>query len=416
MAAHDVLIIGAGLAGLACARTLHRRGVRFLLLDASDWIGGRVRTDIVDGFRLDRGFQVLLTAYPEAQAQLDYERLGLYVFEPGALIRTGGRFCEIADPFRQPARVLRTLSAPIGTLADKFRIASLRWRTTRSSVPEILAHANSSTSDWLSARGFSPRVIRRFFRPFYGGVFLDPHLSVSSRMLEFTFKMFAEGDAAIPGKGMQAIPEQLAEEFPAGSVRLGAQVEAIEGNIARLAGGESLRADAVVVATDGLAAARLLPQLKACPARGVTCLYFAASEPPVNRPILVLNGSGRGLVNHLHVASAVAPSYAPPGQALVSVSIAGNPARDDASLQADVRAQLRRWYGRSVDRWRLLRVYRIPNALPAMAAPGRARSARLAPGLYVCGDHRASPSIQGALESGRLAGEALLQDFFDSPR
>jgi phytoene dehydrogenase-like protein len=416
MAAPEVLIIGAGLAGLACARTLHRRGVRFLLLDASDWIGGRVRTDDVDGFRLDRGFQVLLTAYPEAQAQLDYERLGLYVFEPGALIRTEGRFCEIADPFRQPARVLRTLSAPIGSLSDKFRIALLRWRTARSSVAEILSRGDSSTWDWLRARGFSQRVIRRFFQPFYGGVFLDPNLRVSSRMFEFTFKMFAEGDAAVPERGMQAIPDQLAEEFPAGSVRLEAPVEAIEGNIARLSGGESLRADAVVVATDGSAAARLLPQLKSCLVRGVTCLYFAASEPPVNRPILVLNGSGRGPVNHLHVASAVAPSCAPPGQALVSVSIAGNPMRDDASLQTAVREQLRRWYGGAVDSWRLLRIYRIPNALPAMTAPGRARSVRLAPGLYVCGDHRASPSIQGALESGRLAGEALLRDFFASSR
>jgi phytoene dehydrogenase-like protein len=416
MAAPEVLIIGAGLAGLACARTLHRRGVRFLLLDASDWIGGRVRTDAVDGFRLDRGFQVLLTAYPEAQAQLDYERLGLYVFEPGALIRAEGRFCEIADPFRQPARVLRTLSAPIGSLSDKVRIALLRWRTARSSVAEIFAREDSSTWDWLRAHGFSQRVIRRFFQPFYGGVFLDPNLRVSSRLFEFTFKMFAEGDAAVPERGMQAIPEQLAEEFPAGSVRLEAPVEAIEGNRARLAGGESLRADAIVVATDGSAAARLLPQLKPCPARGVTCLYFAAAEPPVNRPILVLNGSGRGRVNHLHVASAVTPSCAPPGQALVSVSIAGIPTRDDASLQTAVREQLRRWYGGAVNSWRLLRVYRIPNALPAMTVPGRARSVRLAPGLYVCGDHRASPSIQGALESGRLAGEALLRDFFVSSR
>lgn len=416
MAAPDVLIIGAGLAGLTCARTLQRRGVSFLLLDAADGIGGRVRTDVVDGFRLDRGFQVLLTAYPEAQAQLDYSKLGLRAFEPGAIVRAGGRFIEVADPFRKPWAAFGTLRARIGSLGDKFRIASLRSELRRATVEEIFSWESVSTLTRLRARGFSPRIIERFFQPFYGGVFLDPQLGVSSRMFEFTFKMFSEGDAAVPERGMQSVPEQLAEDFPEGSVRLGTRVDGLDGTEVRLEDGETLRAAAVVVATDGDSAGRLLPGVGTHVFRSATCLYFTAPEAPVRRPVLVLNGSGRGPINNLHVASAVAPSCAPRGKALISVTVLGIPSRSDESLATSVREQLQRWYGRAVDGWRLLRIYRITHALPVVSNPGRPAPARITAGVYVCGDHRSSPSIQGAMESGRLAAEALLADFFSGSR
>ena len=409
----DVLIIGGGLAGLTCARLLHEQGVSFSILEASDWIGGRVRTDIVDGFRLDRGFQVLLTEYPEARALLDYRRLGLYVFEPGALVRCDNRFYEVSDPWRSSGRLLQTLGAPIGTLRDKWRIGRLRRELRLLSVPQILARRESSTRKALEAYGFSSRMIDRFFRPFYGGIFLDSQLGVSSRMFEFTFKMFAEGDAAVPEKGMQAIPEQLAEGFPAGAVRLKTRVEGIDGTEVRLAGGEILKAGAVVVATDGPSAYGLLPESVRLPgSRGVTCLYFSSPEPPVSRPILILASASRGPVNNLHVASAVVPSYAPPGVALVSVTALGTAIRNDAALETAVRDQLRRWYGSVVKRWRLLRIYRIQHALPFVSGLGAPQSARIRPGLYVCGDHRVAPSIQGAMESGRRAARALLKDFF----
>ena len=411
--APDVLIVGAGLAGLTCARLLHEKGVSFSILEASDRIGGRVRTDVVDGFRLDRGFQVLLTAYPDAQALLDYDRLGLYVFEPGVLIRCNNRFHEVSDPWRARGRVLRTLRAPIGTLRDKWRVGWLRRELQQLSVPQILARTEYSTLKVLDGYGFSRRMIDRFFRPFYGGIFLDSQLGVSSRMFELTFKMFAEGHAAIPENGMQAIPEQIAEPFPEGSIRLSTPVESIDGATVRLAEGEEVRAGAIVLATDGPAAHALLPQHVRLPgSRGACCLYFAAQEPPLSRSILVLASASRGPINHLHVASAVVPKCAPPGLALISVTVLGNPSRSDETLEASVREQLRRWYGPIVRRWRLLKIYRIHHAVPAFSGLGAAQPARIQPGLYVCGDHRSSPSIQGAMHSGRQAARALLKDFF----
>ena len=206
----DVIIIGGGLAGLSCARELCARGLSCQLLEASDEIGGRVRTDALDGFLLDRGFQVFLTAYPEAQAVLDYPQLRLRRFAPGALVRYGGRFHRFTDPWRQPQHLLATLFSRVATLTDKLRIARFRRDTTRGELEGIYNRPETTTLELLRVRGFSRVIIERFFRPFLGGVFLDQQLLTSSRMCEFVFRMFATGDAALPENGMGEIPRQLA--------------------------------------------------------------------------------------------------------------------------------------------------------------------------------------------------------------
>lgn len=407
------MIVGAGLAGLACARRLLERGRRAVLLEAGDGIGGRVRTDVVEGFRLDRGFQVLLEAYPEARRLLDYRALALRPFVAGALVRAGGRFHRLADPWRHPIDAVLSLPAPVGTLGDKLRIASLRSACLAGSLAELFARPETTAMDALRRYGFSNAMIARFFRPFLGGVLLDRELGASSRMLEFVVRMFARGRSAIPALGMGAIPAQLAAPLPGDWIQLSAPVVAIDTGAAVLASGERCEGRAVVVACEGPSAAKLLPELPDPGSRGVTCLYFAADRPPVAEPILVLDGDGEGPVNNLCVPSAVTRACAPAGRALVSATVLGVPAEDDATLEEAVRSQLAGWFGRAVDAWRHLRTYRIPHAQP-LQGPGALeppeRPVRVRPGVYVCGDHRDTASIEGALRSGRRAADAVLAD------
>ena len=408
MSEPDVLIVGAGLAGICCARTLQRHGVGFRILEASDGIGGRVRSDRQDGFILDRGFQVLLTAYPEALDQLDYEALRLRPFLAGAIIRYHGHFLRLSDPAREPGALLNNLFAPVGSLFDKYRLWRLRYDVAHETIADLFEAPETTTLQALRQRGFSPRMIEAFLKPLLGGILLDSKLTASSRLFLLAFKMLTEGDAALPEEGMGAIPAQLAQALPEGSIELNTPVRSAGRREVVLESGGALAARAVVVATDGPEAARLLGLGHAINSRSVSVLYFAAKEPPLDEPMLVLNGGSRGPVNNLCVPNLIQPSYAPPGGWLVSTTVLGWPTSDDKLLVNTVRAQLRRWYGLVAQEWRLLRLYRIHHAHPVVYPLDWQQDPRLDAGLYYCGDHRATPSFQGAMESGRLAAEALL--------
>jgi phytoene dehydrogenase-like protein len=424
----DVVIVGAGLAGLCCARTLHAAGVSFQLLEASDGVGGRVRTDVVDRFQLDRGFQVLLESYPEAERVLDYAALDLKPFEPGALIWFGGHMHRFIDPWRKKGEWRAAYDSPVGSLADKLRLARLRRRLGHTPVDKIFAppdksaRADRSTREGLADEGFSPVMIEHFFEPFFGGILLDRDLKTSSRMFEFIFSMMAKSRVSVPAKGMGAIPAQIATKLPVNSIRVNSPVEKIDGSMVTLAGGEKIQARAVVIATDGPTAAKLLAgsgaAIPAPASRSVSCFYYAADEPPVAEPILVLAGTRGGTVNNLSVMDAVAPGYAPAGKHLVSVTVLGDYSGKDNELTEEqlngfVIADLKGWFGPVVRSWRLLKSYRIPNAqpeqLPGSLNPAE-RPVRLSPATYVCGDHRDNASINGAMTSGRRAAEALLAD------
>lgn len=398
------------MAGLSCARRLQQEGVSFQILEASDGIGGRVRTDLVDGFQLDRGFQVLLTAYPECASQLNYDELRLCGYISGALVRYRGRFEKITDPWREPGGMFANLFSPVGTMADKWRVSRLRSEVTGMSVEEIFSAPETSTLQALQRRRFSQKMIDMFFTPFFGSILLDAKLAASSRMFEFVFKMMAEGDVALPERGMRAIPEQLAANLPEGSVRLHARVQKASSRRVELTTGETLDCEAVVVAAEGPEATRLLGSLRTVPSRSVTCLYFAAKEPPIEEPIILLDGNNRGPITHLSVVSLVAPGYSPPGEFLISATVLTSPSRDEQALLELSRKQLKRWFGLVAQEWRHLRTYRVAHAQPAISPLEWSRPPKLGQGLYVCGDHRATPSLNGAMESGRLAAESLIKD------
>jgi len=418
----DVAIIGAGLAGLNCALTLQKAGLDIVVIEAADAPGGRVRTDQVDGFLLDRGFQVLLTAYPEAQQVLDYNSLNLKPLTPGAMVWKNGRFHRFADPFREPFAALRLAVDPIVTLGDKLRVAKLRAQAQRGSIPEIFNRQESATRDFLRNFGFSPKMIETFFEPFFGGVFLEKNLSTSSRYFEFLFRMFATGAVAVPAEGMQAIPAQMADRLAPGTILLKNRVT----NAASSGPGFSIAIEnrpavaacRLVIATEEPAARRL--QLALNPAQNhpaarrwnpTIAFYFAANAAPVSEPILLLNGegSGAGPVNNAVVLSQVSPSYAPAGAHLVSASVVGgDTGRPD--LEHEVRRHLGKWFGSQVERWRSLGARFVPEALPlqqtAVWEGGQSQSG--IESVYLCGDFLETCSIQGALVSGRRAAEAVL--------
>ncbi len=406
-----VLVVGGGLAGLACAVRLQEAGARPVIVEASDEVGGRVRTDVVDGFRLDRGFQVYLDAYPEAGKLLDLPRLDLRPFKPGALVYLDGRLHRVMDVFRDPRHLVTSALAPVGSLADKLRVAALKWRISRSTLEAIAARPDLTTEAYLHRAGFSSRMIDVFFRSFYGGIFLERDLRTSSRMFEFTFQMFSRGSATLPALGMQEIPRQLACRLPADAILRGVRVTEAQPGKIKLASGGYLEAEAIVVATDAATAAALIPGLvtKERPWRAVTGIYFAAAESPLREAIIALNGAGRGLINNVCVLSDVAPGYAPAGQALISISVLGLPAMPD--FEAQILAELELWFGAEVRGWRHLRTDRIERALPEQSPvtgpPGPCF--REVNGIFVCGDHVTSASIEGAIISGLRTADALLR-------
>lgn len=405
------------MAGLSCACYLHRAGRPVLLLEAADAVGGRVRTDVTpDGFRLDRGFQVLLTRYPEVERLIDYGALNLQAFRSGAVIRLpDGKETTLQNPLQQPTAAFSALTSRIGTLPDKLRIVSMVQHVRRFTSEQLLSRNSTtqqSTVDFLRQYGWSEQMIQNFFRPFFGGVFLDRSLSTAANFFEFVFKQFVEGEATIPALGMQQIPEQLAARLPAGSLRLDTPVHSVEGTTVHLKNGETLQAAAVVVAADGEAAARLLPAAapSALEWRRTTCTYFAASAAP-GRPdkLLRLNASPTALAHNVAFPSEVAQTYAPAGQRLISVSTHGEHGLSETELTARLQQELTEWFGPEAAQWRHLRTYDIPYALPVYPAGQAARQTlNLQNGQYRCGDHTAYPSLNAALASGREVADMIL--------
>ena len=388
----EVVVIGAGLAGLACALHLTRAGLDVALHEAGDAVGGRVRTDVVDGMLLDRGFQVHNTGYPEALRMLDHEALDIQPFTAGALVRWGDRLHPVGDPRRVPTWALSTTTAPIGSLLSKAALGAVAVRAGLAPVDRLLAAPETTTYAALRARGISDTTIDRFLRPFLSGVFLEDRLDTSSRFLDLVLRSFVRGTQCVPAAGMGAMPTQLAAHLPAGVLRLSSPVT-------------SLPPGPVVVATDPVTAGKLLPEVTVPALQHVSTFYHLADEPPTSEKAIVLDGERSGPVTNTVVLTNAAPSYAP-GAVLVSSSVVRGPA-----TEPEVRAHLSRLYGVATSRWQHVRTYDVPGALPSMAPPHDFRQpVRVRDGVWVCGDHRDSASIQGALVSGRRAATSVLRE------
>jgi len=427
-----IIIVGAGLAGLTCAKLLAEAGQQVLVLEAADQVGGRVRTDYhEDGYRLDRGFQVLFTAYAAAQRHFNFDTLKQRTFEPGALLVKHGKRYEIADPLREPTQMLNSLFNPLISATDKVHILRLRRQLTGLSTSDIFSglgipppigslplegsapakmktlwsgrrapsrgatpqasdasregeeslqgQSDQATESYLQQIGFSQKFIENFARPFYGGIFLDRSLQTSARMFQYMFKTMALGNTIIPAEGIQRIPEQLARALPQGSVRCNARVRELlvqDGYVrgVRLMSGEQIAADQVVVATAGPEAVRLIkkyvPKLS-LPTQSVSavCLYFGGEERLYPQRKILLNTDPDAYVNHAVLVSNIAPTYAPPRRHLLSATVLGNPAEDEEEIAERSRAEMAHWFPEhDLKHWQLLAVYRLPFAQFAQPA------------------------------------------------
>lgn len=406
-----ITIIGAGISGLTAAVYLHRKGFKIQILEASDHAGGRIKTDVVDGFRLDKGFQVLLTEYPETKALLDYEKLNLKRFLPGAtVLYENGQF-EIADPFRRPSALFSTVFAPVGTLKDKINTFFLKNKLVKISVPSIFNQTETETILQLKKYGFSAKMIDRFYKPFFSGIFLENELKTSSNMFDFVMKMFSEGDAALPELGMEEIPKQLVAMLPEDSIQYNMKVNAIENSKIMCENGKLVETDTIIIATEAIGlASNYIPKNKQN-FHQVTNVYFEAKIAPTQKAVVVLNAAAnKKWFNNLTVLTNVSKKYSSDERVLISVSLNGNPTVDDETLAKNMQLELINWYGNQVNDWKMIKVYRIKYALPNQEKVTNEvlnTELQLDKNVFVCGDHLMNGSINAAMKSGRLVAELI---------
>lgn len=407
-----ITIIGAGISGLTAAVYLHRKGFKVQILEASERAGGRIKTDLIDGFRLDRGFQVLLTEYPETKALLDYEKLNLKRFLPGAtVLYENGQF-EIADPFRRPSALFSTLLAPVGSLKDKLNTFFLKNKLIRISIPTIFKQVETDTISQLKKYGFSTKMIERFYKPFFSGIFLENDLKTSSNMFDFVMKMFSEGDAAIPALGMEEIPKQLLAMLPENSILYNVQVSAIENNKIICESGQVFEADKIIIATEATGFASQYISKNKQNFNQVTNVYFEAKVAPTKKAVVVLNASvNKKWANNLTVMTNISDEYAPENKVLIAVSFNGIPAITDELLAENMKKELKIWYGNQVEDWKMLKTYRVNYALPnqeKVANEVTQSEIQISEKLFICGDYLLNGSINAAMKSGRLVAELIV--------
>ena len=397
----EYLILGGGLAGLACATILEQAGADWLLLEADLRLGGRVRTDrSIDGFLIDKGFQVLNTAYPALARMADLSELSLGAFHPGAEVFWNKKFHRVGDPLRRPQDIFRTLAAPIGSLFDKVRMLKLVG-FCRNPAHQHLVKGLSS-EEFLSDFGFSPSMIDRFFRPFFGGVFLEEELLTSASKFVKLFSYFSRGSAALPARGMQALPEQMAQNLPQERLHTSWKVEAWKTNTLQSAEGKAKGKTLILAAQE---VQSFLLELPAQPSHSATTLSFSTPKTPhLASPFLRLNGSRSGLLQSVAFNSAAQPSYAPKDRELAMVSCRRK------CGPSEVLEEMMSWFGESVKQWEHLKTDHIAKALPVEYERPKPIPLREEKGFQIicCGDHLESGSVQGALTSGRKAAALAL--------
>lgn len=407
----EVIIIGAGISGLTAALYLTKMGKKVRILEASDRAGGRIKTDQVNGFLLDHGFQVFLDSYPEAKKILDYDKLNLQKFLPGATVLYDGGQFEIADPFRRPSALFSTLFAPVGSIKDKINTLFLKSKLISISIVNVFKQKEKTTLEQLSEYGFSDKMIDRFYKPFFSGIFLENELQTSSRMFDFVMKMFSEGNATIPELGMEEIPKQLVSKLPENSILFNSKVVEIVKNKVVTANGAEYEADQIIIATEASDFVQRYTPNANCKSHQVTNVYFEAQKAPNNKAVVVLNASeNKKWVNNLTVMTNVSKKYASDGKVLISVSYNGIPDLSDEKLAHNMVLELEQWYGEQVNSWTMIKTFRIKYALPNLDSIVNElddSKMQIAENIFICGDHLLNGSINAAMKSGRLVAELI---------
>lgn len=409
MSAYDAIIIGAGAAGLVAAKELEEYKLRTLVIDAEPQVGGRLKTDHYDGYILDHGFQVLLTAYPMVKKHLNLNKLKLRAFDSGAQIVGGMKSFKVVDIKRNPFLAISQLFSPVGSFSDKLKVARLRNMVLKQSIEELFDEKEVSTIEFLQDYGFSEKIIERFFRPFFGGIFLEQDLNTSARQFLFIFKMFAEGKAALPAKGISEVAFQLKSNLKNTEFRLNSKVKAIENNRVMLEDGSTVEGKQIIIATDP---SHLIPQLdQAVEWNSTLQAYFIGPEGRFSSKLISLFYDEHSVINNIACLSKVQPRYSGKSKQLYSVSFKKNLTLTEKELQMEVQQELQDYLGPAAAEWILIRSYQVKKALPRHESVVNERAfeeTRLRDGLYLAGDHLLNPSLNAAMLSGELAARALI--------
>ena len=418
-----IVIVGAGLAGLACATALHRQGRPFLLLDAADASGGRLRTSHRDGFTLDHGFQVVLSSYSAVSKVVDIASLQPRYFESGALLAHGGRFTHLANPLRHPKTLVENLISSAFSLRDKLLLGALVTRTVMSSDSLLLSRCaridDLSSQDFLRRFGFSALFVGRFAEPFFGGVLLDSDLGTSAGLFLYYLKKFSTGRAWLPAGGIAAFPAQMASALPSNSLRLRTRVMALDIKNERACGvtlenGEHIAASSIVLALDEPTVCQLLERPAPERARSVAVVYFKSRQSIYPNPCLVLPESGSGLVRHFAQVTNVAPEFAPRGFHLITASVLDFSDLSDESLAHAVKMEIAAIFPNASASMEYLETIRVPYAVPAQPPrfANRKPFPNLPAGVFVAGDWASGASIQSAISSGLDSAHSILNPLY----
>lgn len=409
-AQYDAIIIGGGLAGLTAALHLEEFNLKPLIIDASNRVGGRLKTDEVDGFLLDQGFQVLLEEYDMAQKYLDYKALNLKPFSPGAVCFSDTKSFTVKDVRRNKLAALNMLFSPVGSLGDKLKLKKLIAALSSESVEEIFSKPEMPTAEYLKKLGFSKKIITRFFTPFFTGIFLEKDLETSSRMFEFVMKKFSAGNTSIPAKGMEEIPKQLKSKLKQTQFRFQTAVKSVQAGKITLEDGEVIKHKHIIVT---------VPNLMKQDAHKVhwnetATYYFKAPKSLLHSNILALNYKSNKLVNNFTFLSDTSKALAPKGTHLVSVSLNSIPGESVEETSRQIKNELALTFGPRVQEWVFLKSYHITKALPQISnqqAEIPFKETAIADGVYLAGDYLLNPSINAAMQSGESAAKALILNF-----
>ena len=404
---YKIHIIGAGISGLVAAQTLENAGFSPTLIESTESVGGRVKTDLVDGYQLDHGFQVLLTSYPAAQKFLDYEALELQNFLPGAAIFTDGKENQIGDPLRDFSLLFPTVFSSLIPLSDKIKILQLNLKLKAKSISDIFAEKEKTTLHYLKDFGFSDQVITQFFKPFFSGIFLETKLETSSRMFEFVYKMFGTGNAALPKGGIQAIPNQLAEKLKTTKFLFNTKVNSVQNGSMTLEDGLFVESDFTIIATD---AGQVLTNLKRETLNWKSCvtLYFETEKRVIAKPLIGLLPKENTLINNIFYHTSLETSIQAQKE-LLSVTVVDNQNLRDEELINKVKSELKEHF--NIEVIRLIKQYEIPKALPDLKNIKyslTAEETRYSDQIFLAGDTLVNGSLNAAMLSGESAALAVI--------
>ena len=396
------IVVGAGISGLSCALELEKNGYRVQILEKENHPGGRVHSDVINGYILNRGFQVLQTGYPETKRLLDYEKLELCNLDPEVWIMNNNKIKKLYDPIQNPSNLLKAAFSNVGTFQDKLRLLQLRQSTTSRSTNKIFQENETTSLEQINNYGFSESIINEFFKPLFGGAFLDNELDTTSRMFNFVYKIFSIAPIAIPKYGMKSIPEQLEAKLES-KISFNTNVVKLDNKNVFLEN-ETLSADAIVLAANHDSAKKLIPSIEEISWNSTSCYYFIADSPPFSSKVVLLNGNNRGEINNIFVPTNISKAYSPNNKSIISVSTIGL-----NNNESEIRNELNNWFGNQTEDWKLLHTYHIEQALPRMSVPSVSHS-QYVNGIHMCGDYLTSSSIHGSMHSGRMTAHQIIAD------